>query len=114
MTKKIVTMAEVAEQNGFLRKRGAWSSLTKRAVKSIVASMDVMEAVLETSQDDKLKANTANQLATLSMNILEADNRDELTRLISQSKFGGGLLGGSTAEDENQSPLIDFENIQSC
>jgi hypothetical protein len=112
MTKKIVTMAEVAEQNGFLRKRGAWSSLTKRAVKSIVASMDVMEAVLETSQDDKLKASTANQLATLSMNILEADNRDEITRLVAQSKMGN-LLGGSSAnDDDSEIPLIDFSTIR--
>ena len=112
MTKKIVTMAEVAEQQGFLRKRGAWSSLTKRAVKSIVAAMDVMEEILETSEDAKLKGQTANQLAQLSMSVLESHNKDELTRTIAQIKFMGGL-GGSTAGDEDEStPLIDFNNIQ--
>lgn len=111
MTKKIVTMAEVAETSGFLRKRGAWSSLTKRAVKSIVVAIDVMEGVLETSQDDKLKATTANQLAQLSMGILEAHNKDEITRLCASIKYP--LLGGSTVDEEDEStPLIDFSTIQ--
>lgn len=114
MTKKIVTMAEVAETSGFLRKRGAWSSLTKRAVKSIVASMDVMEAILEDKDvDARLKGQTANQLAQLSMSVLESHNKDELSRTIAQIKFIG-KLGGSTAgdDDDDSSPLIDFSNIQ--
>jgi hypothetical protein len=112
MTKKIVTMAEVAETQGFLKKRGSWSSLTKRAVKSITASLDMMETILESpTADEKLKASTANQLAQLSMGILEADNRDSISRMLAQVKYGGGLLGGSTVDDDN-SPLICFDTIQ--
>jgi hypothetical protein len=113
MTKKIVTMAEVAEQNGFLKKRGSWSSLTKRAVKSITASLDMMETILESpTADEKLKASTANQLAQLSMGILEADNRDSISRMLAQVKYGGSLLGGSTADDDSDIPLIDFSTIR--
>lgn len=113
MTKKIVTMAEVAEQQGFLKKRGSWSTLTKRAVKSITASLDMMETILESpTADEKLKASTANQLAQLSMGILEADNRDNLQRLISQVKFGGGILGGSTADEDDNMSTIDFDVVR--
>jgi hypothetical protein len=110
MTKKIVTMAEATS---FLSGRGTWSSLEKRAKKVIERGLDEIETLLDKADlDDKTRLLAADKLTSYGFNIVEANNKDRITRMIAEIKLIGQLPNGGSTEDDDNSPLICFDTIQ--
>jgi hypothetical protein len=107
----MATNIEVVEKNqGFIRKKGSYAALVKRANKSLVVAMDVLESVLETTLDEKIKVASSKELAGISLQILDKNNTDEITRLIAEFKYVGGVNKSLTTDDGYA--VIDFNTIQ--
>lgn len=64
------------------------------------------------SEDLKMATSCAKQILDLEVELSEAINRDQMTRLVAECKIGNGL-GGSSVPDESR-PQIDFTTIQDC
>lgn len=64
------------------------------------------------SEDIKVATSCAKQLLDFEIEISEAINRDQMTRLVAECKLNNGL-GGSSVQDDNR-PMINFNEIQEC
>jgi len=97
------------EQTFIRKQNNPLTALLKLLQKERMAAVETLVKGME-SQDLKMATSCAKQILDLEIELSEAINRDQMTRLVAQSRLGGGL-GGSTTEDNT--PMIQFDVIQS-
>lgn len=69
--------------------------------------------LLASSKDEKIALGAMKTLLDYYADAVEMKNRDEITRLIAQTRSGSGLLGGSiVGVGGRNTPLINFSEIQ--
>lgn len=86
---------------------------TAKSLKRISQKMiDYLESVVDDKEaDPKLKAQCAQTLLKLYMDVAKEVNSDKLNRLILEVKATGLIGQGSTADDDDDTPALDFDNI---
>jgi hypothetical protein len=67
--------------------------------------------VLCTNEDKKIAVKAMETLLDYYANAVEMKSKDEILRMMAESKKNGGMLGGSTA-DQRVVPMVNFGEIQ--
>lgn len=92
------------------RKTHELAKLVRDLKKISKKAVDVLEAGL-TSQDERVRMMAAEKLLKFYSDSAKEVSEDELKRLLLDVKLGGMIGKGSAADDEDDTPQLDFENI---
>ena len=117
MTDKIKT--KEVNIPSFIRKRHELDKLFKALQELSPKAIELLEGILEDVElPIKIRFEAAQTLLNKQIDTAKQINADEMQRLIAEYKFnrdGGRLKGignGSTVDDDDDTPLLDFDNVR--
>ena len=105
MTQKL---SVVQESPSFIQKKGSFDNIVKKLSKASVSAVEILEHILETTNDEKLKVTCATKLLEFYISSADKQNTDNLTRMIAEFKYVGRPADSITISKQ---PMIDFQNI---
>lgn len=76
--------------------------------REVPKAIEMLTKMME-SKDEKIAMEACKVLLKTFADMEDQKNKDEITRLIGESRFG---KGGQYLEEDNNIPLVDFSNIQ--
>lgn len=100
----------VVRENSFLRKQQHELAKPLKLIGKEIEGIIERLVTLSMSKDEKVAAGALKTLLDYYKDCADLKSKDELTRLIAQSRLGGGLGGSSVPEDNR--PQICFDTIQ--
>jgi len=106
----------VAKELTFIKKKHELDKMLKSLEKMNPTVLKVLDELFE-SEDIPLKTKAEYALKTLELqsSVVKQINADEMARLVAEYKIGSGgkLIGrGSTAEETDSTPALDFDTIR--
>lgn len=100
----------------FVKKKHELDKLLKSLEKAVPEAVALL---VEIMSDDKVPVDVrmkcASKLIDSKIDTVKQINADEMARLVAEYKIGSGgkLIGrGSTAEEKDNTPALDFDNIR--
>ena len=105
MTQKL---SVVQESLSFIQKKGSFDNVVKKLSKASVSAIEMLESIMETTQDEKLKVTCATKLLEFYISSEDKKNTDALTRMVAEYKYVGKPADSITV---SRQPMIDFHNI---
>lgn len=96
-------------ETGFLRKQTHDLNKPIRLIAKELESIIEKLVQLTESKDEKISKGACESLLDYMCKMTEQRDRDEIQRRLAHIKYGGGAR---TLETEDDTPLIDFGNIQ--
>lgn len=98
-------------EEGFARKNShELQSLLRLLDKEAKTVLEKLLVIIETCKDDKIVADAALKFLNFHREVAKDINQDKLQRLIANVKYGGPRQ--LSTEDDEDTPKIDFTNIQ--
>lgn len=94
----------------FVKKTHELDKLVRSLKKISTKAVTVLEAGLS-SPDEKIRMMAADKLLKFFMDTSKEVSQDALNRLILEIKANGLIGQGSTAQDDDNTPKLDFDNI---
>lgn len=94
----------------FVKKTHELDKLVRSLKKISTKAVTVLEAGLSSS-DEKIRMMAADKLLKFYMDTSKEVSQDALNRLILEIKANGLIGQGSTAQDDDNTPKLDFDNI---
>lgn len=77
--------------------------ISKKAIETLERGLD--------SEDERVRMLAAEKLLKFYVDVSNEVNADELKRLLLEVKANGLIGAGSTAQEDDDSPALDFDNI---
>ena len=115
----VVKVTTKLQENGLIAVKRPIDASRRRLAKTFNPAVDKLESLLEkdfVDSSDKAKAEICKLLIQTYIGILKDDSAEKLKAKEMYFKYQEQMdkqLGGSTVEEESDdSPLLDFENIQ--
>lgn len=110
-------MEITTKPKSFIERKRPIDTLRRKLARASPAAIDVLEKIMndpDSSTSERSKAATT--LVSLYAEILHKDSQDKIKRLEMQLKYKEAidmLNGATTNDDDDDSPLLDFENVSS-
>lgn len=111
-------MSITAKKKSFIERKRPIDTLRRKLARCSPAAIDMLEKIMkDLSNPANERASAARTLLTMYADILHKDSQDKIKRLEMQLKYKEAmdLLNGTTVpqqeDDDDESPLLDFENI---
>jgi hypothetical protein len=98
------------KEKPLFRKPHELAKLVRDLKKVSKKALDVLEQGLS-SQDERVRMLAAEKLLKFYMDSAEAQRADEIKAMLLDIKVNGLIGGGSTAEEDDDTPALDFDNI---
>lgn len=99
-----------AKSQPIFKKTHELAKLVRDLKKMSKRALEVLEQGLE-SEDEKIRMMAADKLIKYYMDSAKEINTDSLNRLILEVKAQGIVGNGSTANDDENTPKLDFDNL---
>lgn len=103
-------MAQPAKEQSLFKKTHELAKMLRSIKKVSDKAIKVLEMGLE-SEDEKIRMQAAQQLLKFYVDTAKEVNQDQINRLILEIKSTGLIGNGSTANDDDTTPKLDFDSI---
>lgn len=97
---------------GFIQKNKARDAMRRKLAKYYNTSVDFLVATMEDEKTDKkLRVECAKTIISNYNTVVENTSREKIEQLTKQLMYGGKLDDGDLETEEDDIPLLDFENV---
>jgi predicted oxidoreductase len=120
MSNLVITVQE--ENPSFLNDKDKIDlyKLLKKLDKASLEALENLVKIMETTQDEKLRAQVSKDIIRFKIDVAKEINTDQMQRLIAEIKLNRGpqgklipLEGASDTEDQIKRPIVDFSKVHS-
>lgn len=96
----------------FIKRKHSLDALHKDLDHASKEAVEVLLDIMQTTQDEKLKASCAEKLLKFKIDVATEIGTDQMQRLIAEIKFGGGQKQRNLTTDDDDRPILDFDTVQ--